>query len=78
MKRLFLKLIRFYQKTKFFQRPILKALFLSDASCRLLPTCSQYGYEAINKYGIIKGTLLILRRIFKCHPWNRGGRDPLK
>jgi len=78
MKQLILKTIRFYQKTAIFRHPILKAFFLSDASCRFHPTCSEYTYRAIEKYGIIKGSLLSLRRIFKCHPWSKGGEDPLK
>lgn len=72
-----LKLIRFYQKTKFFHLAIFKTLFLSDSVCRFKPTCSEYLYQAVEKYGIIKGSLLGLRRIFKCHPWNKGGEDPL-
>ncbi len=75
MKKIVLKLIRFYQKTVFFKNPILKALYLSDASCRFKPTCSQYSYEAIEKYGIINGCWLALKRIIRCHPWNKGGKD---
>lgn len=45
--------------------------------CIYRPTCSAYGYEAIEKYGIIKGTVLTLRRIGRCHPWSKGGYDPL-
>jgi putative membrane protein insertion efficiency factor len=78
MKRFVLKLIVAYQKTKFFHQPILKSLFLSDAACRFKPSCAEYCYQAIEKYGIIKGGLLGLRRIFKCHPWSKGGKDPLK
>lgn len=46
-------------------------------SCRFAPTCSQYAYEAINKYGIIKGIYLAIKRILKCHPFHPGGHDPL-
>lgn len=46
-------------------------------SCRFEPTCSNYGYEAIAKYGIIKGGWMAFRRILRCHPWNRGGYDPV-
>jgi len=77
MKQLVLRLIRFYQKTAIFRHPILRTLFLSDSSCRFQPTCSEYTYQAIKKYGIIKGSLLGLRRIFKCHPWSQGGKDLL-
>jgi len=78
MKQLILRLIRFYQKTAIFRHPVLKALFLSDASCRFRPTCSEYTYRAIEKYGIIRGCWLGLKRIVRCHPWSRGGEDPLK
>ena len=47
-------------------------------TCRFYPTCSHYCYEAIEKYGVIKGTALGIKRILKCHPYNPGGYDPLK
>ena len=47
---------------------------LTPPSCRFRPTCSQYAYEAINKYGAWKGTGLALRRICRCHPFYKG--DP--
>ncbi|HOP46971.1 MAG TPA: membrane protein insertion efficiency factor YidD [Desulfobacteraceae bacterium] len=47
------------------------------SSCRFYPTCSTYARHAINKYGIIKGCLLALKRILKCHPFHPGGYDPL-
>lgn len=47
-------------------------------SCRFIPTCSQYAYEAIEKYGALKGSYLALRRILRCHPFCKGGYDPLK
>lgn len=78
MKKLLLKIIRFYQKTDFLRRPLVRALFLPEHNCRFQPTCSEYSYQAIEKYGIIKGILLGLRRIFKCNPWNKGGNDSLK
>ena len=46
--------------------------------CRFHPTCSQYSYEAIDKYGLAKGFWLSLKRIFRCHPFAKGGFDPLK
>ncbi|MCK4246358.1 membrane protein insertion efficiency factor YidD [Candidatus Bipolaricaulota bacterium] len=45
--------------------------------CRFYPTCSQYGKEAIHKYGSVKGSYLVLRRILRCHPFHPGGYDPL-
>ncbi len=65
MKKLLLRLIRFYQKhiSPTFPR-----------RCRYIPTCSQYAMEAIQKYGAAKGGLLALRRFLRCHPFSR--HDP--
>ena len=45
--------------------------------CIYTPTCSQYAMEAIRKYGAIKGTYLACRRILRCHPFAKGGYDPV-
>lgn len=45
--------------------------------CRYTPTCSQYGLEALKKYGLIKGLPLTVKRMFSCHPWGRHGYDPV-
>ena len=45
--------------------------------CRFQPTCSQYAYEAIERYGFVKGMYLALKRILKCHPFHKGGYDPV-
>lgn len=50
---------------------------LTPASCRFHPTCSTYCIEALKKHGIIKGSLLAIKRIFKCHPWGGSGFDPV-
>jgi hypothetical protein len=47
------------------------------ASCRYTPTCSQYGIEAVKKYGAIKGGWLTLKRIARCNPWGGHGHDPV-
>ena len=63
MKTVFLWLIRFYQK------------YISPCKrpcCRFVPTCSQYAYEAITKYGAIKGGVLALWRLLRCNPFNNG------
>ena len=73
-----LKLIRAYQKTKIFRGALAKQLFLNESSCRFNPTCSNYTYEAVNKYGTIKGLFLGIKRIIRCHPWSKGGYDPVK
>lgn len=78
MKKIILKLIKIYQKSVFLRGPFFKFFYLSEANCRFQPTCSDYTYQAIEKYGIIRGCWLGFKRIIKCHPWNKGGRDPLK
>ena len=45
--------------------------------CRFTPTCSEYGAEALKKYGPVKGIWLTLKRISKCHPWGKSGYDPV-
>jgi hypothetical protein len=63
-----LLLIRFYQK---WISP------LTGPNCRFQPTCSHYAYQAFATYGLMKGGFLTLKRLLKCHPFHRGGYDPL-
>ena len=69
-KKILLGLIGFYRK-------YLSALKMQP-TCRFYPTCSQYAYEAISKYGVIKGGWMAIKRICKCHPFHPGGYDPVK
>ncbi|MBN2043890.1 MAG: membrane protein insertion efficiency factor YidD [Anaerolineales bacterium] len=64
-----LMLIRFYQLTI---SPTLPA-----DTCRYYPTCSHYGYQAIYKYGLIKGGWMAFTRVLRCNPWSQGGIDPV-
>ena len=66
VKRLIISIIRFYQKA-------ISPLF--PASCRYYPTCSSYAIMAVEKYGVVKGTLKALWRILRCNPWSKGGID---
>lgn len=52
-------------------------LGLSTGRCRYSPTCSLYAKQAVNKYGLLKGAWLSGQRLLKCHPWSKGGFDPI-
>jgi putative membrane protein insertion efficiency factor len=68
MRRVLLALIRVYQVTL--------SPYVGGA-CRYYPSCSRYTYEAIEKYGWLRGGWMGLRRISRCHPFARGGYDPV-
>jgi len=51
---------------------------LKRPCCRFYPTCSSYAYEAINVHGVLKGAAMAVWRILRCHPFNKGGYDPVK
>ncbi|MDO8506993.1 MAG: membrane protein insertion efficiency factor YidD [bacterium] len=70
-------LIRLYQKTLSPDHGPLKAKF-PYGYCRFQPTCSEYTYQAVEKYGIIKGGAMGTWRILRCNPFNKGGDDPVK
>ncbi|OGF52432.1 MAG: membrane protein insertion efficiency factor YidD [Candidatus Firestonebacteria bacterium GWA2_43_8] len=46
-------------------------------SCRFTPTCSEYAMEALNRFGVVKGGWLAVKRVSKCHPFHKGGHDPV-
>ena len=64
-----LALIRLYQMTL--------SRTLPPNTCRFYPSCSHYGYQAIYKYGAIKGSLMAAWRVLRCNPFNKGGFDPV-
>jgi len=76
-RRLAVGLIKVYQKTISFDHGFLK-IFYPHGFCRFTPTCSEYGAQAITKYGVLKGSLLASWRVLRCNPWSKGGYDPLK
>lgn len=76
-KHITLKIIRFYQKTLSPDQGWFRVYF-PHGFCRFHPHCSEYGYQAINKYGIFKGGLKAVWRIMRCHPLSAGGHDPVK
>jgi len=78
MKRAILGLIRFYQKYLSLDTGLVRNVLPVGKICRFTPTCSQYTYDAIERYGIIYGLWLGLGRIIRCNPWNKGGYDPAK
>lgn len=50
---------------------------LKPPSCRYIPTCSEYAMIAVEKYGAAKGSFLAIKRILRCHPFHKGGYDPV-
>jgi putative membrane protein insertion efficiency factor len=68
MKRVALGFIRLYQRT---------LSQLLPPSCRFVPSCSEYGYEAIARYGVIRGGGMAIWRIMRCNPWGGHGYDPV-
>ncbi len=68
MKDLVIRMIKFYRK---YLSP------LKRTKCPYIPTCSEYGLEAVEKYGVIKGGALAAWRILRCNPFSKGGYDPV-
>ena len=69
MKKFVISILKFYKK------------FISPAlpdSCRFYPTCSEYAVTAVEKHGVLKGSIKSIYRIIRCNPFNKGGHDPVK
>ena len=69
MKNIFIGLIKFYRKYISGMK--------TTPTCKFIPTCSEYGIEAIEKHGALKGGLLTIWRILRCNPFSKGGYDPV-
>ncbi|RCL31360.1 MAG: membrane protein insertion efficiency factor YidD [Puniceicoccaceae bacterium] len=57
--------------------PMKYFIFGSSESCRFHPSCSNYAIGALRRYGFFRGSILAIKRLFRCHPWNPGGHDPV-
>jgi putative membrane protein insertion efficiency factor len=69
MKRILIKLVTLYRK---YISPLKRT-----PTCRFTPTCSEYAIEALERHGALKGSYMAVRRILKCHPFHKGGFDPV-
>jgi putative membrane protein insertion efficiency factor len=76
MKKTLLLLIRIYQKTISLDHGFISNFFPTRV-CRFHPSCSEYTYQSVDKFGILKGVILGSKRVLRCHPWNDGGYDPI-
>ena len=66
---IFVRIIKLYQ--------VMISPFFSP-TCRYIPSCSEYGIQAIKKYGLFKGGYQTIKRILRCHPWGGRGHDPVQ
>jgi len=76
VKNIVLFTIRMYQKTISFDHGFVR-FFYPDGFCRFHPTCSDYGYQAVNQYGVFRGGWMAIKRILRCNPFSKGGNDPV-
>ncbi len=77
MKSIILYLITFYKKTEPTRLELGRQLQLAPSECKFQPTCSEYMSEAVEKYGVLKGSALGIKRIVRCNPSSIGGFDPV-
>ncbi|MFA5841619.1 MAG: membrane protein insertion efficiency factor YidD [Candidatus Paceibacterota bacterium] len=79
MKTFFIYIIRVYQKIFSPDQGIIRESGLVNGlSCAFYPSCSEYMVQAMTKYGVSKGIFIGIRRILRCHPWQKERMDPLK
>lgn len=76
-------MIRLYKATWVVREPFVRMFSVPGApeshlQCKFVPTCSEYMVEAIEKYGVVRGGWMGMRRILRCHPWSAGGVDKVK
>ncbi|PLX25139.1 membrane protein insertion efficiency factor YidD [Candidatus Parcubacteria bacterium] len=77
MKTIILKLIRLYQKTLSPDTGWFK-VYYPHGYCKFHPHCSEYGHQAIDKHGVLRGGTMTVWRILRCNPFTNGGHDPVK
>ena len=78
IKKFILLIIKFYQKTLSFDHGYLGKIFPNTRFCKFNPSCSSYGYQSVEKYGVLKGGILLLKRFVRCNPWQESGTyDPV-
>ncbi len=75
LRRMVLLLIRFYQRTLSIDHGLARYLVPASGRCRWYPSCSEYGYRAVERFGVVRGGFLAVRRVLRCHPFARGGVD---
>jgi putative membrane protein insertion efficiency factor len=78
VKKALLGAITWYKKTEPVRNEIARNLSFPVNNCCFKPTCSEYMYDAVEKYGVMKGFVMGMRRFFRCNPWSKGGYDPVK
>ncbi len=74
--RALIALLRFYQRFLSFDQG-LPSRIVPLRFCRYHPTCSEYAIDAIQRYGAVRGSLMAVKRVARCHPWHPGGFDPV-
>lgn len=75
VRRTALLVIRLYQRTLSIDHGLARYLVPASGRCRYYPSCSEYGYRAVERFGVVRGGLLAARRVLRCHPFAKGGVD---